>query len=262
MTLSAADDRWRTRTMKDDQALDKVRKLLATAESYAEQGFDDAATTFREQATGLLTRYQLDESLLDDGKPQTDEVGLRIFTCTGRFARRHHNLLNAVAHAMGCRTVLYRGHQESPTHVIGFERDLDATELLWTSLMVQAQSELSRAAVIAKAEMNGSWSKDIFTKNFLDAYRRTIYNRLVKDRDAAVKVIETETDSSLLPVLRDRKARVDEFMDHSYGKLRNLKSTGSRSSYHGFREGAAAGKRAALRGASLPTAPRQLERGA
>jgi hypothetical protein len=246
---------------QEEKILEKVRKLMSTAESHAELGQLEVAETYRSQAVAMLNRYQLDAALLERKSKVKEDVILKTLTCEGTLQKRWWTLLHVVTMEGGCRSV---GRQidwvrpkRTEVDVIGFPSDVEAAELLWTSLMLQAQAELRRAMPSCPPGLN----RLTFQKNFLDAFNGTIMRRLQKERADAVASVEKEDGTgSLLPVLRDRKARVDEFVDARFGRLRKGSRTGTGTSA-GRSEGAAAGSRASMGEVRLPAAPRGIGSG-
>lgn len=244
--------------MDDTQALKKVRKLLAQAEGEAALGHEEAAEAFQSKANELLTRYQLDAAMLEATAERPEEVVTRILVCEGDTKERAWTLLHQLAKELGCRTVGSRQERwlkgrRTPVKTVqvtvaGFESDVAAAELLWTSLLVQAAAEYRRL------QPPSGVNRRTFNNAFLEGFTSTVVGRVRRDRRAVVAETERAAAAasaggpSLLPVLRDRKARVDEFCDERWGTLRKGRPTGPLSSYAGHRAGVEAGHRADLGG--------------
>lgn len=115
--------------------LAKVRGLLAKAESTE---FPEEAEALTAKAQQLMARHSIDAALLD-AERDTRQVpgGVRVGVDAPYEEPKVH-LLQAVAQANRCRTVWSRNLGFST--VVGFAADVRAVELLYTSLLVQAQS--------------------------------------------------------------------------------------------------------------------------
>lgn len=246
----------------------KVRGLLETAESYAAAGNDEAAETYTSKAHQLLSKHGLDMAMVKDSGAKPEAVISRTLVAQGKHWIRWSNLAHLVAMSQGVRTIHAKVRTDPTTKkrydryvatvidVIGFESDVDAVELLWTSLMVQAASAMDRAMDECPSYVN-KWT---FQINFLDGFLNVVYDRLRKLRADAVKEREVEEQGNLLPVLQDRKLRVDEKVNEKYGRLRKGAATGARTSSSGRQAGAVAGRSASIGGTSLPSSRKGLGR--
>lgn len=260
-----------------EDILRKVRGLLDTAESLAEGGNEEAAAAYNDKAHALLSKYALDAALLETRQSTHDEVIVKKVYCGSRFWLRETSLLHGVAVTNGCRTVRHRLRQRRDENdnyvgryygrdvaaymdIVGFERDIAAVEMLWTSLLVQSASALE-IAIRSLPPGSNRWS---FSINFLDAFNETVRVRLMKLRHEAVRAREAEAqdaNESLLPVLQDRDKRVSAAVNERYGRLRANRLRGG-STYAGTDEGGAAGHAAHLgTGTSLPNARKAIGRG-
>jgi hypothetical protein len=116
-------------------------------------------------------------------------------------------LLGAVAEANRCRTVWSRGLGFSTA--IGFGADLDAVELLFTSLLVQATTAMMRAG--SRTDGYGRSCTRSFRQSFLTAYALRIGQRLAETTGTQTAEAATEpAGRNLLPVLAARSEAVDE----------------------------------------------------
>ncbi|MEZ5294802.1 MAG: DUF2786 domain-containing protein [Ilumatobacteraceae bacterium] len=158
----------------DDRALlERVRHLLDKAESTE---FEAEAEAFTAKAHELITRHAIDTALLaDDVGPNTDEhpVATRV-DIDDPYADAKSLLLQIVAEANRCRTVYHERLAFST--VLGFAADLAATELLYTSLLVQAQSALAAAG--RNAPPGARTRSRSYRSAFLVAYANRIGQRL------------------------------------------------------------------------------------
>jgi hypothetical protein len=101
--------------------------------------------------------------------------------------------------------------------VVGFPSDIAGVELMFTSLLVQAQAALTAAARTAPA---GSRPRSrAFRSSFLEAYASRIGQRLQAINDAAVAGSSAEQGRSIVPALLAREAEVDAALDDLLGTL-------------------------------------------
>ena len=189
-----------SRPQGDDRVLEKVRALLAKAESTT---FPEEAEALSAKAQELMARHALDEALVgaesDDGAVQVPG-GLRV-AVDDPYARAKSILLAEVASANRCTSIWSEGFGFST--VIGFASDLEFVDVLYTSLLVQATSALVAAG--SQFDRYGRSRTRSFRHAFLLAYARRIGERL----RAAEAAVEEEYGAELLPVLASRSAAVE-----------------------------------------------------
>jgi hypothetical protein len=94
--------------------------------------------------------------------------------------------------------------------------DLDAVELLVTSLLLQAGRALADAAQLA-----GARGRSVaYRRGFLYSYARRIEERLTEARHTAQAEATATYGSALAPVLADRQAAVDRTLEELFPSLR------------------------------------------
>ena len=129
----------------DNTMLDRIRKLLAQAE---DSGVTDAeAEAFTAKAAALMARYGIDRAILAAARPDTDQPADRIITIPNPWAAVHAHLLCGVGRAMRCQCILLSAPAGARVHVFGFESDIERTDVLYTSLLLQMRHSLARATV-------------------------------------------------------------------------------------------------------------------
>ncbi|WP_236830831.1 DUF2786 domain-containing protein [Blastococcus sp. KM273128] len=159
----------------DDRALRRIRGLLAKAESTA---FPEEAEALTAKAQELMTRHAVDAALLGDGSPSGIDVDTRRVHVADPYARAKTQLLGAVAEANGVRLVWYQGLGIAT--LVGVRADLDAVELLFTSLLLQ----VAQALAAAERQEGRRSSSRTFRRAFLLGYAHRIGERLaVATRD-------------------------------------------------------------------------------
>ncbi|SDN28048.1 Protein of unknown function [Geodermatophilus siccatus] len=215
----------------DARVLRRIRALLATAESTE---YPDEAEALTAEAQELMTRHAVDAVLLDPGgtPPRTDVATRRVHV-DDPYVRAKTQLLGAVADANGVRLVWYP--ELGIANLVGVAADLDAVELLFTSLLLQVGQALG-AAERAAGRRSASRS---FRRAFLLGYAGRIGERLTSARERATRAAAAEQGVDLLPVLRSRQEAVDDAFTELFPRVR---STRSRSSMDagGYRAGRAA----------------------
>lgn len=172
------------------KVLGRIRALLAKAES---TGYPEEAEALTAKAQHLMARHSIDAALAAGGHtgPGSRRIGV-----DRPYEGAKALLLDAVATANRCATVWSADFGFST--VVGHDGDLEAVELLYTSLLVQADRALHGGRV--------SRSRD-FRESFLVAYASRIRHRLTEaaDEEAAAG---TRTAPDLLPVLAARDLAV------------------------------------------------------
>jgi hypothetical protein len=193
----------------DDTAakiLGRVRGLLAKAESTT---FPEEAEALSAKAQQLMARHAIDHAMAGADVAHEVPSGRRV-PLEDPYAHAKARLLNAVAIANRCRSVHVIGLGHAT--VLGFESDLVAVELLFTSLLVQA----NRAMLVAGRE-NRSQRQRGFRDSFLSAYGARVGQRLEAATAAEVEGADTDHGGRLLPVLVARTDVVDEAVSAMFG---------------------------------------------
>ena len=175
----------------ESRMLGRVRALLAKAES---TGFPDEAEALSAKAQQLMARHSIDAALLGAAVSGDDGPGARRIGVDRPYEGAKALLLDAVAAANRCEAVWSSDFGFST--VVGHRSDLDAVELLYTSLLVQADRALHRGP---------SRRKD-YRESFLIAYAARIRERLTTATAGELSAHDDTAD--LLPVLAARDVAV------------------------------------------------------
>jgi len=184
----------------DQKVLAKVRALLAKAESTE---YPEEAEALSAKAQELMNRHAFERALLDaDTQRQQTATSIRLWLDSPYVDAKSH-LVAAIAKANRCRTVFYA--KLGFVAVVGEGMDLEITELLSTSLLVQA----TRAMVAEGSQVTrvGTSRTRSFRQSFLVAYAARIGERL---DDAGTCAHDPAEDARLLPVLAKRSRVVEE----------------------------------------------------
>ncbi|MGY1848691.1 MULTISPECIES: DUF2786 domain-containing protein [unclassified Blastococcus] len=218
----------------DDRALRRIRALLAKAES---TGFPDEAEALTAKAQELMTRHAVDAALLDGGPPSGADVDTRRVHLADPYARAKTQLLGAVAEANDVRLVWYQGLGIAT--LVGIRSDLDAVELLFTSLLLQ----VAQALATAERQDGRRPASRSFRRAFLLGYAHRIGERLVAARRRATAEAAAERGADLLPVLRSRQEAVAARTAELFPRVRAGRSRSSVDA-GGWYAGRAAAERA------------------
>jgi Protein of unknown function (DUF2786) len=225
-----------------DRALRRIRGLLAKAES---TDFPEEAEALTAKAQELMTRHAvdgalLDGGLLDDGQVPGGgpEVGTRRVHVRDPYVRAKMQLLGAVAEANDVRVVWYA--RLGIANLVGVRGDVAAVELLFTSLLLQAARALTAAERPMGRRAPGIRS---FRRSFLLGYAHRIGERLQTARRQATSEAAAEHGVDLLPVLRTRRAAVEERASELFPRVRSSRSRAS-VDLGGWHAGRAAADRA------------------
>lgn len=199
LPLPGAAGAARPQQVLDDEALRalaRVRALVVKAEA---TDFPEEAEALTAKAQQLMARHHLAARLVEARDPAADPApGAVRLWLDAPYVDPKAMLVSAVARANRCQAVQQGSHDF--VTVVGHQRDLAATELLVTSLLVQA----TRAMVQQPGVVVGRRTTS-FRRSFLVAFAQRTGERLAGVTDAAVH----ESDSaSLLPVLASDEARV------------------------------------------------------
>jgi hypothetical protein len=189
----------------NDKMLGRIRALLAKAEA---TDFPDEAEALSGKAQELMAKFSLDQALVDadPGLDLPDDSGARRIWVETPYVSAKAQLVGAVASANRCRTVSME--QLAVVTIVGAELDLQLTELLSTSLLVQA----NRAMLAAGKHIGhrGESRTRSFRQSFLMAYAQRIGERLQKTTDATQAAVPAADADRLLPVLTRREEQVEK----------------------------------------------------
>lgn len=223
----------------DDRLLERVRALLAKAEA---TGYPAEAEAYTAKAQQLIARHSIDEAVLRAGAGDSTVVPFaRRIGVDPPYEAEKAALLDAVARANRCHLVW--SPEFGFATVFGFDADIDAVDLLHTSLLVQAHRAMARTE--PPSGKSGRARLKSFRQSFLVAFAARIGERLAGAAEAALAE-SAGTGSGLLPVLASRDEQVRESMQAVFP--RTVRARGARvDSLEGWDSGRAAADHAGLR---------------
>ncbi|MFE3201529.1 DUF2786 domain-containing protein [Embleya sp. NPDC059237] len=222
----------------EERQLGRVRALLAKAESTE---YPEEAEALTAKAQELMTRHRIDEALLGVGADAAHTPGACRIGVDNPYEGAKALLLDAVADANGCQAI-WSGALGFST-VVGFDSDLDAVELLYTSLLVQATAAMNRAGSHLHDSGRARRTKT-FRQSFLIAYADRIRERLTAAEEEAVADANAASDNRLLPALAAREVAVKESTERMFPTRTTHRLRGRDAD--GWRHGKAAADRADL----------------
>lgn len=229
----------------------KVRALLAKAESTE---FAEEAATYTAKAQELIARHAIDTALLEE-RVGRGLIVTRIIEVPSPYPKEKFVLLGGIALANNCRAILgledaaiaqmlrdqtFDDHNGRLATVVGYESDLDAVELLFSSLLIQAVNE-----VLAHGPQVTEWGENrtrSFRRSFLYQFARTVRDRLAEVREVTCSEAAEDSGGSVLPVLASREEAVESELAERFPRVTPLRT--SVSNFEGVRAGDVAGRRA------------------
>ncbi|MGI5118631.1 DUF2786 domain-containing protein [Marinactinospora thermotolerans] len=224
--------------------LERVRALLRKAESTE---FPQEAEALTARAQELMARHSIDHALLavEEGAQGEGPVSRRL-PVDDPYDTAKAVLLDVVAGANRCRAVWDQGVGLST--VVGFAEDVEAVELLFTSLLVQADTAM--VAAEARQRAGGRKRTKTFRQSFLAAFAQRIGERLDAAADAACQEArERAPEADLLPMLAARDVAVAEAADAMFPETVTSRVRGVHD-HAGWRSGRDAADAAPLRPAT------------
>lgn len=191
-----------------DRLLKRIRGLLAKAEATDHPA---EAETFTAKAQELMTRHAVDEAVLRGLQHEDIPVASRRVHLQSPYANVKATLLNAVAVPNRCRTVLMNEYDIAV--LVGTPTNVDQTELLFTSLLIQATRAMAEAGHRSAGPTDRSAT---FRRSFLLAYATRIGERL---READRSTTDTY-GTDLVPLLQREADAVTAEFERQFPRLR------------------------------------------
>lgn len=229
-----------------ERLLDRVRKLLAQAE-------DDAVTpaeaqAFTAKAAELMAKYGIDRALLAADQPETDQPANRMLDIDNPWAREKAHLLCGLASALRCQCILLNAARPgSRVHIFGFGSDIERTDLLYTSVLIQMAHGLAGAKVPDWSSSARAWRR-----SWLLGFATAVIARVRQAEQGAMAAASDSSASSdpdrTAIVLADRSVVIRQHVEQAYPVTRKSRVTYSGS---GYRDGYERGQRADLGGTRL-----------
>lgn len=239
-------------TEAPDRLLDRVRKLLAKAE---DEGVTPAeAQALTAKAAELMAKYGIDRALLAADRPETDQPADRILDIDNPWAREKAHLLCGLASALRCQCILIAGRGPgSRVHVFGYASDINRTDVLYTSVLIQMWHGLAGAQIPDWSSSPRAWRR-----SWLLGFATAVVARVRAAEHGAVTAA-TEPGGQAAErtalVLADRSLVIRKQVEQAYPVTRKARVTYSGS---GYRDGYSKGQRADIGTTRLSATRRSL----
>jgi Protein of unknown function (DUF2786) len=234
-----------TEASASDRLLDRVRKLLAKAED--ESVTPPEAQALTAKAAELMAKYGIDRALLAADRPETDQPANRILDIDNPWARVKAHLLCGLGSALRCQCILLSGTSPgSRIHVFGYASDIERTDLLYTSVLIQMWHGLAGAQVPAWSSSPRAWRR-----SWLLGFATAVICRVRAAEHAAARQATapaTPASSRTALVLADRSQVIRGKVEQEYPVTRTARVTYSGS---GYGAGYAQGQKADIGGRRL-----------
>jgi uncharacterized protein DUF2786 len=215
--------------------LDRVRKLLVKAEADGVTQAEAQALTAK--AAELMAKYGIDRALLAAARPETDRPADRVIDIGNPWARVQAHLLCGLAAALRCQCVILpRTGPGSRIHLFGFASDIERTDVLYTSLLLQMWHGLSGAEPPAWARSPRAWRR-----SWLLGFATAVVARVRTAEQAAARRaadVPAGNGATGALVLADRTEIIERTLRQAYPVTRTSRVTYSGSGYgNGYAQG-------------------------
>ena len=212
----------------------KIRFLFDKAESTDHEAERDA---YMAKAQALLTKYAIDFKDLQTNNHDADVIVTKRVWLAVPYTTNKISLLAAIATSNDCKVVssqetnwvpddcllapkinsLGQSDQKGrPGYITGWSRDIEAVVMIYTTLTIQMDREFFKTP-------KPSWENGRAWRNsFMQGFISGVSPRLTKSRQDAVNEAVAEQGDDLLPVLRNRKAQMEDAYEQKWkGRLRS-----------------------------------------
>ena len=225
--------------------LDRVRKLLAKAED--ESVTPPEAEALTAKAAELMAKYGIDRALLAADRPETDQPASRKLDIDNPWARVKAHLLCGLGSALRCQCLLIPTERPgSRVHVFGYASDIERTDMLYTSVLIQMWHGLAGAPVPEWSSSPRAWRR-----SWLLGFCTAVITRVRAAEQAAAGQVsgsEAGASSRTALVLADRSLVIRRNAEQAYPQTRRTRLSYSGS---GYGDGYARGQRADIGGSRL-----------
>lgn len=232
----------------EESRVNKILKLLKKAESTT-PAEAEAAT---ELATKLMQKWAIDDAMLAaaGNALRQEEIIEKSVTLKGSYKQAHLNLAFTIVRSLKMQGIYSDSGKEYKMRFIGFESDVARAEMLFTSLLIQAQRGVNDYGKKIPSYYS-AMEKFKARRAFLYGFADTIGSRLHSQHVEAVKEAQaaqpsTELSNSVALAVQSREQQAKAWYDQHYGRFVSTKrSRGiSMGSNGGYSAGSAAGRSA------------------
>jgi Protein of unknown function (DUF2786) len=221
-----------------DKLLDRVRKLLAKAED--ESCTPPEAEALTAKAAELMAKYGIDRALLAAVRPETDAPGDRFVDIDNPWGKVKAHLLCGLGAALRCQCIMLTTRAGMRIHVFGYASDIERTDLLYTSVLIQMWHGLAAARLPDRCASPRAWRR-----SWLLGFAAAVIGRVRAAEDAARERAgepgPAGEPSRAALVLADRALVIRTAVQREYPHTRTARMTYSGT---GYGAGYAQGQRA------------------
>ena len=208
------------KTETPDALLGRVRKLLVKAEADGVTQAEAQALTAK--AAELMAKYGIDRALLAAARPETDRPDDRVMDIANPWARVQAHLLCGLAAALRCQCVILpRTGPGSRIHVFGFASDIERTDVLYTSLLLQMWQGLGTAQIPGWSRSPRAWRR-----SWLLGFISAVVSRVrAAEQDATTRATSPAAAEGerMTLVLADRRHVIMRNIEHAYPVTRKTR---------------------------------------
>ena len=235
------------------ERLEKIRALLAKAEA---THFPEEAKAFTAKAEELMLKWSIDDAMLNMARKGTTDDGTLdlsdIWISANEYRGPKIDLLTRLVRHHDCKIVLHpqqyrvidgKSKRMVRIAVIGFERDRQFVEMVFTSLLLQSELEflLPETQIAMESEIDNSGQAISWRNSFMRGYASAVAERLA-DVKARMEVATPFHGNAMALMKVDKAAVVQRKLEVFYPKLRTgHASTAGHSSanarQHGYKAG-------------------------
>lgn len=229
--------------------VDKIRKLLAKAESTTEERERDL---FLAKAQELQDKYAVDITLLAAAGQIRQEAVVKLRFCEERntpLIKAKRELVAWLCEVNRCKGIM--GHRRAYIDVYGHESDAEMVRHLFGSIMLQLQTAMARdERVLEMTDMRPQQEMKGWRVSYAHGYVRRVGSRLVQAQQAAqTNATPTAGTPGTALVLADRRQAVERHVAEQFGKLRATRYRNeAHANPHGYQRGDLAGQQADIGG--------------
>ena len=211
-----------------EKLLDRVRKLLAKAED--ESCTPPEAEALTAKAAELMAKYGIDRALLAAARPETDAPGSRLVDIYNPWGKVRAHLLCGLGAAMRCQCIMLTTTDGMRIHVFGYASDIERTDLLYTSVLIQMWHGLVAARLPDRCASPRAWRR-----SWLLGFATAVIGRVKAAEEAAADRADEPgtagSPSRTALVLADRELVIRSAVQREYPVTRTARMTYSGTGY-------------------------------